>query len=156
MADQKFRVGGGYTRFVFNGQALLYLEVVQDTAPRPVAAPQPIQPLNEPHPIEIAFPKAVGAGTLVLTVREQWATNIWEGLPGYNGASDILEVFDRNIANGAITVTKSIPIPGGGVRYTYYHGCVITDLDESETVDIGTMTFPKRITLTYTHKSRKA
>jgi len=154
---QKFRVGGsGYTRFQFNGQTLMYLEIVRDTAPRPVAAPQAIQPLAFRNPVEIAFPNAVGAGTLELTIREQWASPIWEELPGMRGAFDILEVFERNINNGAITVTKSVPIPGGGTRFTYYLGCVVTDLDESETVEIGTMTLPKRIVLTYIKKSRTA
>lgn len=153
MPPQKFRVGGGYTAFSFNGQPILYLEVVRDNAPRPVADPEPIHPLDSQHPIEVAFPKAHTVGSLVLTIREQWVPMIWQQLPGYENATNILEVFSANIASGSIMCSKVIEAPDGSKRTTYYHGCVITAIDESEEVNIRSMTFPKTITVTYTHKT---
>ncbi len=152
MGDQKFRVGGGYTAFVYNGKPVLYLDQIADTAPRPVAAPEPVQPLDEAYPIEIAFPKAAGAGTLVLSIREQWASNVWETLPGYEGTNDIVEVFQRNIDSGGVTCMKIITGPNGVRRGFSYNGCVITDINDSETITIGTMTLPKQITLMYLKK----
>lgn len=154
MTTQKFRVGGGYTTFSFNGTPLIYLEQLADRAPTPVANPEPIHPLGEPHPIEIAFPKAHGVGTLTLTIKEQWTSDIWQSLPGYENDTNIIDVFSSNVAAGSIVCSKVITAPNGSKRTTYYHGCVITRIDESETVTVGTMTFPKTIEVTYTHKTR--
>jgi hypothetical protein len=154
--DSKFRVGGGYTAFVYAGRPILYLEIVADTAPRAVAEPEPIHPLDSPHPIEVAFPKAHGMGTLTLTIREQWVADIWQQLPGFEAATDILQVFEANIRNGNVTCTKIVQMPDGGKRATYYHNTVITGIDDGETVNVRSMTFPKVITMQYTHKTRTA
>ena len=155
MTTQKFRVGGGYTTFSFNGTPLLYLETLADRAPQPVGSgPEPIHPLGEPHPIEIAFPKAHGTGTLTLTIKEQWGSDIWQSLPGYENDTDILSVFASNVSAGNVVCSKVITAPDGSKRTTYYHGCVITNIDEGETVSVGTMTFPKTITVMYTHRTR--
>lgn len=154
MPDQKFRVGGGYTAFTYNGSPILYLDEIADTAPRPVAAPEVVQPLDSQYPIEVAFPKAAGAGTLVLRIREQWATNAWETIPGFAGTSDIVEVFQRNINSGGVQCMKVITGPNGVRRGFTYIGCVVTDINDSETINIGTMTLPKTITLMYLKKVR--
>jgi len=154
MADQKFRVGGGYTAFTFNGSPILYATIISEQGPRPVAAPREIQPLDYRHPIEIVFPTAHRAGTLTLTVPEQWASPVWETLPGFSGTADIIDVFERNVELGSITCTKIIRLPNGGRRSTQYHGCVLTDIDDSETVQVDTLELPKRITLMYTHRTR--
>jgi hypothetical protein len=155
MATQTFRVGGGYTAFTFNGTPLLYVDEVAEQGPRPVAGPEEIQPLDARHPIEIAFPIAHKAGTLTLTIREQWASSVWENLPGFEGAVDIIDVFQKNIELGSITCSKIIRLPNGGTRQIEYHNCVITDIDDSETVRVGTMTFAKRISIMYTHKTKR-
>jgi len=153
MAEQKFRIGGGYTAFTFNGTPLLYVEILSDTGPKPVSPPEEIQPLDATHPIEIATPIAHRAGTLTLSIREQWASPVWQTLPGYEGTSDIIEVFKRNVALGTITCSKIIRLPNGGTRQFVYHNCVITDISDTETVDIRTMTMPRTITLMYTHRT---
>lgn len=155
MAQQRFRVGGGYTAFTFRSKPLAYVDVIADQAPQPVANPEPVQPLDARHPIEIAFPVAHGPGTLTLTIREQWGEDVWEQLPGYQGTTDIIDIFQRNINQGSIQCQKIIRMPNGRVRSVIYHGVVVTNVDDSETVDIRTMTLPKRITLMYTHKTRR-
>lgn len=154
MPPSLFRVAGGYTKFSFRNEDLAYVMVVTDNAPRPVAPPEPIHPLGERHPIEIAFPAAHGVGTLVVRFTEQWQSDVWQQLPGFEDAVDIVDVFSRNLAVGAIECTKTITIPGGGTRVVHYHGCVVTDINDSETVQLTTVTLPKDITITYTHKSR--
>jgi hypothetical protein len=154
MPNQTFRVGGGYTAFTFNGTAVMYCDSVQDQGPRPVSQPETIQPLDAERPIEIAFPIAHSAGTLTLTIREQWSKFAWETLSGYDGTSNIIDVFKKNMSNGSISCTKIIKNPAGGTRTITYHNCVITDIDDSETVQVNTMTFPKRISLMYTHRTR--
>ena len=59
MANSTFRVGGGYTAFVYNGKPLIYAQMINERGPQPVATPQPIQPLDSPYPIEIALPIAL-------------------------------------------------------------------------------------------------
>ena len=155
MATSKFRVGGGYTTINFNGQPLLYVDLVREGAPRSVAPPQVIQPMDSQYPIEIALPAALEAGTLELTLREQWNAEVWAYLPGgaFATASDLLDIFKAQLSGGNLgkdwTVTKIINIPGGGTRTVTYMGCVVVNVMVDEIVNIGTMTFGKTITLMY-------
>lgn len=157
MATSKFRVGGGYTTINFNGKALLYVDLLRESAPRPVAAPQPIQPMDSQYPIEIAFPHALEAGTLEITFREQWNAEVWAYLPGagFQTASDLLDVFKAQLTGSALgadwTITKNIKAPGSNAiaRSITYHGIVVTNVMVDETVQISTMTFPKSIQMMY-------
>jgi len=155
-----FRVaGGGYTTFHFNGQPLLYVDVLRETAPQPVARPQPVQPLDSPYPIEIAFPAALQAGTMDVQIREVWNAEVWAQLPTtsgtypYSGAEDLLGVFKANLAAGTITCTKIITYPNNsGRRAIQYLNCVVTNVQVDETDAIDTMTLPKTITIMYTQR----
>ena len=103
MANTTFRVGGGYTFFSYNGKPLVYVDVVRETAPRPVAAPQAIQPLDQPYPVEIALPAALEAGTIEITFREQWNQEVWEQLgTAFVGQEDLLGVFSAQLAQGPV------------------------------------------------------
>lgn len=160
MASSTFRVGGGYTFFYYKGssQPLAFVDVVRETAPRPVAAPQAIQPLDSPYPIEIALPAAIEAGTLEITFREQWNTEVWEQLPGdaFKGANDLLDVFRAQLAQGAVGMTKIIGIPGQTpVRTIVYNNCYVVNVMIDETVNIGTMTFPKSIQIMYLSRTEQ-
>jgi len=154
MTTPLFRVGGGYTSFVYGGAPLLYCQQVNDQAPRPVANPAPVQPMDAPYPLEVAFPKAAGTGTLQLTLFEQWASEVWDQFAGFAGAQDIVDVFSRQVALGSVTCVKMITLPSGGTRAVYYHGAVITDIDDSDNVLINTMLMPKGVTLTYLRRTR--
>lgn len=158
MSDSKFRVGGGYTVFQYNNSPLLYVQTVTDQAPQPVAAPEPVQPLDAPRPIEIAFAAAHGVGNLQLSVFEQWESPVWATMvtnSPFAGLNDIVDVFRSNVNNGAVTCTKIVNIPrrgnaGASRRIKTYSGCYVTMIDDSETVNVGTITLPKAITITYT------
>ena len=153
MAASETRVGGSaWTVFLWSGRPLAWMQVLSDRAPAPVAPSQAIQPLDEQHPVEIVTPRAVGAGTLTLTNFERWNQQVWQELAGLEGATSILEIFDAQLTLGNITCNKIIRAPGfpNGIRTKVYEKCTITDADESEVINIGTMTLPKAITIMYT------
>lgn len=154
MPESKTRVfGHGWTEFSFNGHRLAWLEIIQDTAPTANGRAEAIQPLDSAHPVEIVTPRSFGAGTLTLTFRELWNSQVWQQLPGLENATDLLEVFQQQVAMGNITCRKIIKVPNGPYRAKVYHGCVITDVNENETINISTMTLPKTITIMYTHST---
>jgi len=154
MAQSKFRVGGGYTAFVYNGKPMIYAQLVRETGPQPVAQPQPIQPLDSPYPIEIALPAGLNAGMLELTFLEQWDAEVWAQLGGnFTTASDLLDVFKAQLAQGEVTCVKVINKPDGTQRKIVYQGCVVISVSLDEQVQIQQMTIPKTITIMY--RSRK-
>jgi hypothetical protein len=146
------RVGGsGFTTMMWNGQRLAYLQVIQDTPPAPVATAQAIQPMDESVPLEIVTAMAVGCGTLKLTFYELWNEPVWSMLPGLQGTYNLLTVLQAQINLGAVTMQKVIKSPTGIMRSRVYHNVVITDIDEGENINIGSMTLPKTITAQYTY-----
>lgn len=154
MSQSNVRLGGsGYTVFAWRGTTLAYLRNIQDQAPQPVAAVEAIQPIDHEVPIEIVTPMAVREGTLRLQFYELWNAPAWSKLPGLENTNNLLEVFKRQVQLGEITCRKVIKNPRGGYRVRVYHNCVITDIDEGETIDISTMSLPKTITIKYTHTS---
>jgi hypothetical protein len=148
--ESKTRIGGsGFTSMTFRGTRLAYLQTLQDTPPQPVAGAQVVQPIDSETPLEIVTAQAVGAGSLRLTFYELWNTPVWAQLPGLEGTNNLLEVLKRQITLGEVTCRKLIASPSGLTRARVYHGCVITDIDEGEQINIGTMTLPKTITMQY-------
>jgi hypothetical protein len=154
MANSQFRVGGGYTAFIYNGKPLIYAQMIQERGPKPVNSPTPIQPLDSPYPIEIALPVALQAGMLELTFLEQWNAEVWAQLgANFSTASDLLDVFKAQLAQGEVTCVKVINKPDGTQRKVVYQGCVVVDVTIDELIQISTMTIPKTITIMY--RSRK-
>ena len=158
-SQQKFRVvGSAYTLFYYGGESVYGCEMLQDTPPQPVAQPEPVQPLDERHPIEIAFPRAAGAGSLTLRIKEQWDKDVWRMLPGYRDGviNDIVDLLERSASIGQVTCTKLIvPPPGHKPRKVIYHGCVVVDAQFGDDVAIQAMTIDKVITIAYTHTTRE-
>jgi hypothetical protein len=134
---------------LFQNQRLAYLQVMQDTPPTPVATAQAVQPIDESVPIEIVTAMAVGVGTLRCTFYELWAEPVWATLPGLAGTTNLLDVLKAQVNLGAITMQKIIQSPTGIMRGYVYHNVVITDIDQGENINIGTMTLPKTLTFQY-------
>lgn len=152
--ESKSRIGGsGFTTMLWQGQRLAYLQVLQDTPPTPVATAQAVQPIDEPVPMEIVTSMAVGVGTLRVTFYELWNSPAWAALPGLEGTNNLLEVLKRQINMGNITMQKIVKSPNGQMRARVYHNCVVTDIDEGENVNIGTMTLPKTLTIQYCYST---
>lgn len=149
--ESKTRIGGsGFTTMTYRGTRLAYLQTLQDTPPQPVAGAQVVQAIDEAVPQEIVTALAVGAGTLRLTFYELWNEPVWSKLPGLEGTNTLLEVLQAQVQLGEVRCTKLIKSPSGIYRVRNYHNCVLTDVDEGEQVNIGTMTLPKTITMQYT------
>ena len=154
MATSLFRVGGHYTAFTYNGQALAYAQVINERGPQPVAQPQPIQPLDNAYPIEIALPAALNAGYLEITFLEQWNAEVWAQLgASFANAADLLDVFKAQLAQGEVQCIKVINKPDGTQRRITYTGCVVVNVTVDELIQIGTMTIPKTITIMYRQRT---
>jgi len=173
MAQTRFRVGGAYTRLQWTapGQktaaTLAYVDIIRETAPKYVAAPQPIQPLDQEYPIEIALPGALEVGTLEVQFREQWNSEVWNAfytyysdpITGTNNIyiADLLGIFKAQLASGTsgITLSKLIidPTTGQAVRTITYHDPVIVNIAVDETVQINSMTFPKSVQFMYLYRT---
>lgn len=149
--ESKTRIGGsGFTTMTFRGTRLAYLQTLQDTPPQPVAGAQVVQAIDDEVPSEIVTAQAVGAGSIRLTFYELWNQPVWSTLPGLEGTNNLLDVLKRQVNMGEVTCRKLIRSPGTNItRARVYHGCVITDIDEGEQINIGTMTLPKTITMQY-------
>lgn len=169
MATSRFRVGGAYTKITWtpsNGSAaktLAYVDVINETAPRYVAAPQAIQPLDAQYPIEIAFPGALEAGSLEVQFREQFQAEVWEQFYQFytqNGQqtriSDLLGIFKAQLQNpsSGISIQKIIidPSTNQPIRWITYVNPTIVNIMIDERVNIGTMTFPKSVQFMYTQR----
>jgi hypothetical protein len=138
---------------LFQNQRLAYLQVMQDTPPTPVATAQAVQPIDESVPLEIVTAMAVGVGTLRCTFYELWSEPVWSALPGLGGTNNLLDVLKRQITLGTITMQKIIRSPSGIMRARVYHNVVVTDIDEGENVNIGSMTLPKTLTFQYCYST---
>lgn len=148
--ESKTRIGGaGFTTMTFRGTRLAYLQTLQDTPPQPVAGAQVVQAIDDEVPQEIVTSHAVGAGTLRLTFFELWNEPVWSRLPGLEGTNNLLDVLKRQVQLGEVSCRKLIKSPSGIIRARVYHSCVISDVDEGEQLNIGTMTLPKTLTLQY-------
>lgn len=161
MADflqDRVRVGGsGFTVFHWNNQLIAYAQEVSHTSPEPVAAPVAIQPMDARRPVQVVTPQAAGMGTITLTLIELYGAQVWERLSKLAGATDIVEIFQRISASAdPISMTKIVEPPtlGGTTMPAYteiYHNCVITNVQNGETIDIATMEIRKIVTVAYTH-----
>lgn len=148
--ESKTRIGGsGFTTMTFRGQRMAYMQTLQDTPPQPVAGAQVVQAIDDETPQEIVTSLAVGAGTLRMTFFELWNLPVWAQLPGLENTNNLLEVLKQQIQMGEISCRKLIKSPSGIIRARVYHNCVLTDIDEGEQLNIGTMTLPKTITMQY-------
>lgn len=149
-------VGSGFTTFNYNGQTLAFLDSISDRGQAPVGAGyEVVHPLGERHPVEIATARAINAGVLSLTIRELWSGEVWQSIPGLESAVDIVDVYEAlAAAPGEVTCQMLIKPPGAtNWRGRIYHGCVITRINDAETVNINALTVPKSFDVVYTHKT---
>jgi hypothetical protein len=171
MADfktrQKFRVGGsGFTAFYWNGKPIAFAQNVRVTAPQPVINPSVIQPMDARYPLQIITPGAIKEGYLDVGLLELYKTKVWDRLLEVAGveraANDLADVFYALAGlNQPINAMKII-IPPASVQGEdiqpygeMYHNCVITNIEDGETIDVRTMEIVKNVTIAYTHITRQ-
>lgn len=149
-------VGSGFSVLRWQGQKIAFLEGVEDSGTQVVGAVTPIQPLDEPHPIEFALPRALAHGEMYLTIRELWNKPVWQHLKGFETANNLLDVWTAmSLMPGTITAQTIIKPPQGNYwRLKTFHNIAITGIDDTESISIGAMTVPRRISCYYTHSTR--
>lgn len=160
--DARTRTGGsGFTAFFWRSQPIGFCRQIAHVSPTPVGpGPTPIHPLDEPYPLEIITPAAQNIGTLTLELYELYNHKVWDQLSLIAGSIDLVNIF-ITVAEQAdpITVVKLISPPTirGIAPRPYaerFHNCVITNVEDGETIEVGTMEITKRMTVAYTHMTR--
>ena len=152
------RVGGSnYTTFQWGAFSVAYLERIVDSGQQPVGQGMAeIHPLGANYPVEFAVPNALTGGRLTLTIDELWNKPVWQHISGLESANDLLDVWSVFRANDTAVTCKTIVKPPNSTywRTKTYHNIVIIQIDDGETVEIGTMQMLKQITAAYTHATR--
>jgi hypothetical protein len=157
-------VGSGFTSFSYKGKALAFCEGVEDSGQRAFSdLGQPYQfihPLGASHPVEIATSRVLQGGTLMLTIRELWSTYVWEQLAGLAGSHNITDIFallarDSNY----VTCQTVIKPPGTESRPSQWRGknyqnCTVVDINDGDTITVGSLAVTKGITIAYTHTTK--
>lgn len=181
-AKNRARVAGsGFTVFTWDNKPILFAQQISHSSPQPVGAGVvQIHPMDEPYPVELVTPQAASMGTLVLDLYELYGAQVWERLASYLGGDpagtstvradsingsgkgpvDIVGIYNA-VANTAnpIRIVKYIKPPqirGRSMRpYTEeYHNCIISNVEDGETIQIGSIEVVKRLTVNYTYMTR--
>lgn len=176
------RVGGsGFTYFTFMGERIAFAQQVDYVSPQPVSGPVAIHPMDAMYPVQVITPAAASMGSITLNLYELYNAKVWDRLGakvGYvngsldtntatlgnallTGAIDIVDVFIKVAAAkpSDLGVVKYInpPVIAGqqGTKYREeFHNCVITDIRDGESIQVGTMEVIKQITVGFTHLTR--
>lgn len=153
--------GSGFTAFFWRSKPLGFCRQLAHTSPTPVGpGPTPIHPLDEPYPIDIVTPAAQNIGTLTMELYELYNRKVWDQLSLIAGSIDLVNIFIKVAAEKQpIQVVKVISPPTirgeSGKPYSdHFHNCVITNVEDGETIEVGTMEVTKRLTVAYTHMTR--
>lgn len=158
-ATNKVRVGGAYTVFQWMGTVIGFANNVQVTSITPVADAQPIHPLDQKYVQEIVTPGAANYGVITLNLTELYNQSVWDRLGVLAGSNDIVDIMIKvaslDPAN-QIYITKVITPPVGGFKpYSEtFHNCVITAVEDGETIDITTMSINKNVTVWFTNSTK--
>jgi hypothetical protein len=159
---KRYRVGGsGFTVFMWDNQPIGSARQIVHQSPQPVGpGPVPIHPMDAARPLEIITPRAVGMGTLVLEFYEIYGEKVWGRLKTFAQSTsgspirDLADIF-RIVSDTPrpIDLVKVVRPPKGSSVSPYieqYHNCVITNVADGETIEVGTMEILKQITVAYT------
>jgi len=179
-AGERTRVGGStFTVFLWQGSVIGFGNQVSDVSPTPVGAgATPIMPMDYPYAVEIITPAALNPGTLTVDMFERYNQKVWDDLAGLTGAVDLAEIFIRiaSYGPGALQLAKVVRPPNlstsspdsaglsslsfnaslNSNQQSYaqiYNSCVVSNVEDGETISIGTMAITKRITLMYAYVS---
>jgi len=150
-------VGSGFSVFRWRGKPLAFLENVQDGGQQPIKAPEPIHPLDSQYPVEFATARAMTEGTLSFQITEVWNQPVWQQLAGLETAQNIIDIWTVLAADpSAITCQTIIKPPQGGLwRSKTYHNVIVSAVDDSEAIAIGTLSIARRVDCLYTHATRE-
>jgi hypothetical protein len=156
------RVGGsGFTAFFWRSVPIGFCRQLAHVSPTPVGeGPTPIHPLDEPYPIDIVTPAAQNIGTLTMELYELYNRKVWDQLSLITGSIDLVNIFIKIAAEPhPIDLVKVVTPPTlrgkkGRAYSDRFHQCVITNVEDGETIEVGTMAVTKRISVAYTYMTR--
>lgn len=159
--------GSGFTVFTWDSHPILYARQISHQSPTPVGpGTTPIHPMDTPYPVELITPQATTMGTLTLELYELYGSNVWERLAGLGrnsgeGPVDLVGIFKAiATSENPVRIFKYIRPPLHGSKrlvdpYTEeYHNCVVSQLVDGETIEVGTMEVLKQMVINYTHITR--
>jgi hypothetical protein len=154
------RLGGSaVTQFEWQGDVIAFAKQVSIQSPAPVAQTVPIHPLNNRHPVELITPLAATMGSIQLELTDLFGEKAWERLKFLSGSQDIVDIFEavavQNATNAPIFIAKVITPKGnrGGILRENYHNCVVSTVQDDETIQVGTMEVLKNILVNFTHST---
>jgi hypothetical protein len=172
MQTQTRIVGSGFTSFNWAGQPIAFLDDFTDSGQPPIVQYQAVTPLGAPYPVEFALPQVRSEGTLQFTIRELWNQPVWWALgqnaPNtytqgtsagtFQGTQNIVDVYKVMASLASqITCTTIITIPGvnGASQYRgwTYNNVALTQIDDREQVQIGSLTMPRTLQAVYAFKT---
>jgi hypothetical protein len=162
------------------GQPIAFAQQVDYQSPQPVSGPVAIHPMDEMYPVQVITPAAAGMGSITLNLYELYNAKVWDRLGatvGYGaddnastanlgtniltGAVDIVDIFIKVASQkpSDLAVVKYIrpPVIAGTTPTAYteeFHNCVITNVTDGESIQVGTMEVIKQVTVGFTHLTR--
>lgn len=172
MQTQTRIVGSGFTSFNWATQVIAFLDDFTDSGQPPIVQYQAVTPLGAQYPVEFALPQVRSEGTLQFTIRELWNQPVWwalgqltqntsnegSGSGTFQGTQNIVDVYKVMASLPAqITCTTIINIPGANGSSQYrgwtYNNVVLTQIDDREQVQIGSLTMPRTLQAVYAYKT---
>lgn len=171
--SRRVRVGGSnFTIFLWQNEIIGWANQTSIVSPTPVGSgATPIHPLDSPYPVDIITPAAQNIGTMTLEMWELYNAKVWERLQGLAGTPDLANIFLTMASMGEavqlvklirppkltginpanITAENQKEIAAGAPQYgELYKNVTITNVEDGETINIGTMDIIKRVTIAYT------
>lgn len=146
-------VGSGFTTLQYSGRDIAWLDSFSDSGQRTTV---PTEIIYELGPLrrakEIVTPYILAPGTITATIRELWDRETWEHLNGLSGTRNLIDVFDAlREAPASVTCQSIIRAPDNSVRGKIYHGCIVTAIEDGDSVSLGNLSVTKSVTIQYTH-----
>jgi hypothetical protein len=104
-------------------------------------------------------PLAATMGTIELELTDLFGEKVWERLKFLTDSTDIVDIYEKvavqNAGDTPIFIAKVITPKGnrGPILRENYHNCVVSAVQDDETIQVGTMEVLKRLTLNFTHST---
>jgi hypothetical protein len=150
--------GSGVTVMKFGGDVVAFCNGVTVTWPSAVAEAVPVQPMDAIRPLEIVTARAIGAGTIALTLTNLYNEQIWDRFEVLQGLDDLADIFQQiQIAyNGNLTIERYVTpaIKDGQTYVEQFLGCVITNVADGQSITNASMLIDRTITLSFRRHQR--
>lgn len=171
MADSKIDIdtgyrpaigGAGVTVMKFDNDIVAFCNGVTVTWPSAVAEAVPVQPMDAIRPLEIVTARAIGMGTISLTLTNLYNTQIWDRLGGGKiaGGDDLADIFQQVQLTypGGFTVQRVIqpPVKNGQIYIESFQGCVITNVADGQAITSASMLVDRTISISFTRHKRES